>query len=228
MKITFTNRPNGQAGALQKALKDARAQTACEHRKVVELARINNALFDEMREQELLFRQLQEMAYHDELTGLPNRHLLQDRYRSAVAYAERRGNQIAVLFIDINRFKSFNDEFGHAAGDRLLRVLSERLVGALRSIDTVCRYGGDEFVVLSPEVDGLESAITIAQKINMALTQPCKFGEEASATISVSIGISLYPIDGTTLSQLLLKADDLMYASKQGLATPTASRRTEH
>jgi len=110
-------------------------------------------------------------AYHDWLTGLPNRNLLVDRLDRAIAQAARNGNHVAVLMLDLNGFKRVNDQFGHVAGDRLLRDVAARLGASTRDADTVCRYGGDEFVILLPEVAGRSGASQVANKIDAELAR---------------------------------------------------------
>lgn len=153
-------------------------------------------------------------AYHDPLTRLPNRALFRDRLDLAVAQAQRRGGTLAVMFIDVDRFKLVNDTYGHAEGDALLRALAERLSGTLRRGDTLARLGGDEFTVLLPDIARAEDAETIARKIIDALSSafPLSAGEFRA---SVSIGIAIYPRDGCTAEDLIQHADVAMYKVKR-------------
>jgi diguanylate cyclase (GGDEF)-like protein len=157
--------------------------------------------------------QMSHMASHDPLTGLPNRMLLEERIVRAITVARRYGRQLAVLFLDVDRFKHINDSLGHGIGDRLLQSVSERLVSSVRSSDTVSRQGGDEFVVLLSEVANASSAAASAQKIITRLTAPhATAGHELH--VSVSIGISVFPGDGDDAATLIKCADTAMYQAK--------------
>ena len=153
------------------------------------------------------------LAFHDELTGLPNRTLLQDRFTQAVALATRQGKRVALLFLDLDGFKRINDAFGHAAGDRLLQQVAARLASCIRTSDTACRYGGDEFVVLLPELDGQQSAISVAGKIRANLTVPYLVGDTA-IEVTTSLGIAVYPADGIECGELIRVSDLAMYRNK--------------
>jgi diguanylate cyclase (GGDEF)-like protein len=158
--------------------------------------------------------QLRNIALYDNLTGLPNRVLLEDRIQQALMNAERHGRQFALLFVDLDRFKPVNDNYGHAVGDALLQAVAGRLTGQLRKSDTVARVGGDEFLVLLPESDGPEDAKAVGLKIVTELTRPFQVREH-KLLISCSIGASFYPSDGTQIADLLAKADMAMYRAKQ-------------
>lgn len=156
---------------------------------------------------------LMRMANHDALTGLPNRLLLQDRLSQAIVHAQRGGAQVAVMFIDLDRFKHVNDSLGHDAGDQMICEIARRLSGSLRESDTVARQGGDEFVVVLPELAGETDAAKVAQKLLDNLFQPLLLvGQEVFPT--GSIGIAMYPRDGTDAATLLKNADSAMYQSK--------------
>jgi diguanylate cyclase (GGDEF)-like protein/PAS domain S-box-containing protein len=155
------------------------------------------------------------MINHDALTGLPNRVLLQDRLERAIAHAHRAGTQVAVMFIDLDRFKHVNDTLGHDAGDQLIVEISRRLSSTLRESDTVARQGGDEFVVVLPEMKGESDAARVAHKLLDNLFQPLLLcGQEVFPT--GSIGIAMYPRDGADSATLLKCADSAMYGSKGG------------
>lgn len=152
-------------------------------------------------------------ALHDQLTDLPNRRLFKDHLELALVQAERRGQLVGVMFIDLDRFKLVNDTYGHMLGDELLRGVAQRLRGCVRAGDTVARQGGDEFTVLLPDLSNADDALTIAQKILAELDKPFQLGErEFRATASV--GIATYPRDGLTAEQLMQNADIAMYEVK--------------
>jgi diguanylate cyclase (GGDEF)-like protein/PAS domain S-box-containing protein len=153
------------------------------------------------------------MAYHDALTGLPNRALLSDRLDRALLTARRDGMKLALLFIDLDRFKTINDSLGHLTGDYLLKQVAQRLCRVVRASDTVARLGGDEFVVLVPGVHAVEECGLVGDKIIEALAAPVDF-EGRSLHISPSIGICIYPDDGEDVASLMRKADAAMYYAK--------------
>ncbi|RYF04147.1 MAG: EAL domain-containing protein, partial [Oxalobacteraceae bacterium] len=153
------------------------------------------------------------MAYHDVLTGLPNRALLAERLDRALLAARRDGRRLALMFLDLDRFKTINDSLGHATGDHLLREVAQRLCRVVRASDTVARLGGDEFVVLVPGVHAAEECTLVGDKIIDVLAEPVSF-EGRSLHISTSIGICLYPDDGTDVDSLMRKADAAMYQAK--------------
>lgn len=155
------------------------------------------------------------LAQHDVLTGLPNRLLFRDRLTHAVALAQRHGRQCAVLYIDLDNFKHINDVRGHSQGDRLLQSVAKRMLTCVRGSDTVARQGGDEFVVILSEINCSADAARGAEKLLAALAKPCNIGEE-TLHVFVSIGISLYPGDGTDAESLLNAADTAMYHAKVG------------
>jgi diguanylate cyclase (GGDEF)-like protein/PAS domain S-box-containing protein len=151
---------------------------------------------------------------HDALTGLPNRLLLEDRMKQATAHLGRRQAPVAVLFIDLDRFKDINDTLGHAAGDRVLQEVAERLGKCVREGDTVARLSGDEFVVLLAGMQEGKDAAFVAEKIVMTVSEICQVGGE-ELRISPSIGIAIFPDDGQNMDQLLRNADTAMYHAKQ-------------
>lgn len=153
-------------------------------------------------------------AYHDQLTRLPNRVLFKDRLELAIAQAQRRTGALAVMFIDVDRFKLVNDTFGHAEGDTLLRGIAARLSTTLRRGDTLARLGGDEFTVLLPDINHPEDAEIIARKILEALSLPFRL-EHGDFRATVSIGIALFPRDGDTAEDLTRHADIAMYQVKR-------------
>jgi diguanylate cyclase (GGDEF)-like protein/PAS domain S-box-containing protein len=154
------------------------------------------------------------LAQHDSLTDLPNRTLLRDRLTQALALAQRNEQRLAVLFLDLDRFKSINDSLGHAIGDRLLQSVAERLLACVRSSDTVGRQGGDEFVILLPQVTQPADAAVTAEKVLLALSTPYRINRQ-DLHLAASIGIVTYPDDGTEAKTLLKHADLAMYRAKE-------------
>lgn len=155
----------------------------------------------------------------DTLTNLPNRVRLFDRLAAAIAYAKRHGTLLALLFLDLNAFKQINDTLGHSAGDEVLKLAAHRLASLVREEDTVCRYGGDEFVVLLTEVARPEDAAVVASKVITALGAPSRAASHV-LRLSVSIGISVYPEDGQDAETLIDRADAAMYhAKRQGVGS---------
>ena len=155
------------------------------------------------------------LAQHDALTNLPNRLLLNDRLTQATTLARRHQQKLAVLFLDLDRFKYINDSLGHDIGDRLLQAVTQRLLACVRSTDTVSRQGGDEFVILLSEISHAQDADVCAEKILSALSMPYDIGQHA-LYVTGSIGIATYPNDGADADSLLKRADAAMYSAKQG------------
>lgn len=155
-----------------------------------------------------------QMATHDTLTGLPNRHLLQDRIEQALVHDTRHHRQMAVLFIDLDHFKTINDSLGHDIGDLLLKAVAERLLTCVRTEDTVARQGGDEFIVVLNSIAESLDAAKVAQKILDALTQPYHIHKN-ELHIGGSIGIAVFPNDGTSAEALLKNSDVAMYYAKE-------------
>jgi diguanylate cyclase (GGDEF)-like protein/PAS domain S-box-containing protein len=159
-------------------------------------------------------RQMSHLAQHDALTGLPNRLLLNDRLAEAIALAHRRHKPLAVLFLDVDGFKAINDSLGHATADRVLQSVAARLSGALRQSDTVCRYGGDEFVIVLPEIERSEDAAFVATKLLQAVARPHSV-DAHDVTVTASVGVSLYPDHGWDAETLIAHADAAMYDAKR-------------
>ncbi|MFO1424039.1 MAG: PAS domain S-box protein [Candidatus Competibacteraceae bacterium] len=166
----------------------------------------------DVTEQRAAERRIERLAYYDPLTNLPNRALLAQRAEMALALATRRHGSLAVLFLDLDRFKEVNDALGHAAGDVLLMQVAARLQRLVRAEDTVCRLGGDEFVLLLPEADQ-EGALRVADKVLAALRQPFVVAGHALNT-TASVGIALHPHDGADFAELLKNADAALYRAK--------------
>jgi diguanylate cyclase (GGDEF)-like protein len=159
------------------------------------------------------------LAYHDGLTGLPNRTLFHDRLGLAITHSSRAQGRLALLYLDIDDFKGVNDSFGHGYGDRVLVELGCRISGVLRAEDTVARVGGDEFVVLLAEVAEAGDAARVAVKVLDAVRHPFRV-DGHDVTIAASVGMSVYPDDGTSADDLVRHADGAMYRDKQRPATP--------
>ena len=149
----------------------------------------------------------------DPLTGLPNRTLMLDRVEHALSHARRHDHRVGVLFLDLNDFKSINDQFGHAAGDRALQLVADCLSSLLRDSDTVSRHGGDEFLILLADVNHAASAGVIAEKINAALATYSQI-DQLPVHLTASIGISVFPEDGDNAQTLIERADAAMYLAK--------------
>ena len=162
-----------------------------------------------------------QFAHHDGLTGLPNRRLLLDRYKQAVAAAARQHRQVALLFLDLDGFKRVNDTYGHAAGDSVLHQVAARLRACIRASDTACRYGGDEFVILLPQYEGQDSAVAVAEKVCSRLAAPYAVGSTA-ISVTASIGMAIYPIDGHEYGDLMQMTDRAMYRDKARGAAATS------
>lgn len=183
-------------------LLDARAQ-------VTHFMAIQHDISASVRERD----QIRQLAYHDSLTGLPNRALFLQLLGEAIGSAENERRRLAVLFLDLDYFKNVNDALGHAAGDRLLVAVANRLRAAVRKTDTVARMSGDEFTILLPNLDETEVARALARKLVASISQPFGLSEQKIQT-GVSIGIGVYPDDGDTAEKLLARADAAMYRAK--------------
>ena len=170
----------------------------------------------ELSRQKLLQKQtnLEHIAHHDALTGLPNRLLLMDRLHQAIKNTQRTKKDLAVFYIDLDKFKSINDSLGHAAGDEVLITVAKRLRKAVRTVDTIARIGGDEFIVLMESVSNVEDVKTMAQKLIYSLRRSIHWNAH-ELFVTSSIGISLAPDDGNTPEELMKKADIAMYQSKE-------------
>lgn len=157
---------------------------------------------------------LRNIALYDNLTGLPNRFLLDDRLGQALVHAERARKTFALMFVDLDKFKPINDSFGHRVGDELLKVVARRLTGCIRKEDTVARAGGDEFIIVLSELGDPKDAAIIGNKVLRELSAPI-YVERHELDVSCSIGISIYPQDGKTAEALMVNADVAMYHAKK-------------
>jgi len=170
-------------------------------------------LFEDVTQRKRSEEELRRLANYDTLTDLPNRSLFQDRLLQAMGRARRLNKSIALIYIDLDRFKKINDSFGHSAGDDLLKIVSKRLCECVRGSDTVSRLGGDEFTIILPEIQSMTDAGKVSEKIIFTLDEPFKLNDQ-EVTISPSIGISLFPDDASDMDSLLRNADAAMYHAK--------------
>ncbi|MBN1690315.1 MAG: PAS domain S-box protein [Dehalococcoidia bacterium] len=168
----------------------------------------------DITERKMFEQKLSEMATHDFLTGLPNRVLLNDRFTMALAQAHRNKHRLAIIAVDLDRFKSVNDTLGHQAGDDLLKAIAIRLKESVRLSDTVARMGGDEFLLLMPELHMIEDAKKIIDKIALAFKEPFSL-QGSRLNMSASMGLAVYPDDGEDMEALMRKSDAAMYNIKR-------------
>ena len=182
--------------------------------RTAELQAANARLEIEVGERKMAEQRAKHLADHDPLTGLPNRRLLEDRLTQALALSYRNRKQTAVMFVDLDRFKTINDSLGHAVGDALLREVAMRLVNQLRIGDTICRIGGDEFVVVLPEIKRAGDAAQVAQKVIEQLSAPIQV-DERELSVTPSIGIAVFPDDGRDAETLIRNSDAAMYHAKE-------------
>ena len=187
-----------------------------EHRvesRTAELSQVNAKLASEIVERRRSEAQMKHMAHHDALTGLPNRVLFQERLRQAMAEAEQSGDAVAVLCLDLDRFKEVNDTLGHPAGDLLLRSVAQRLLTAVRAQDTVARLSGDEFAIVQPAPNSPDSTAALGQRLLELFEKPFELGSESFRS-GASIGAALFPQDATSADDLLKSADIALYHAK--------------
>jgi diguanylate cyclase (GGDEF)-like protein len=170
-------------------------------------------LEDEREAAALASVEIEHIAYHDALTGLPNRPLFMDRLIISVAQSHRSGQKLAVLFLDLDRFKDINDSLGHSIGDQLLKALADRIRRCMREGDTLARFGGDEFTLLIPRIEDVENVAKVAAEILETLDRPFVVSDR-ELFMSASIGISVYPADGLDAETLVRNADTAMYRAK--------------
>lgn len=182
--------------------------------RTAELALANARLQEEIAERRHAEEQILHLANHDALTGLPNRRLLMDRLERAMSQTRRSGDRLAILFIDLDCFKLINDRLGHGVGDRVLQAVATRLRTSLREVDTISRVGGDEFVLILPHMHSDTAASEIARKLMASLDEPYLIDGELLC-VTPSIGMSMFPKDGTDEETLISRADLAMYRAKQ-------------
>jgi diguanylate cyclase (GGDEF)-like protein len=198
---------------LSRALAISRRQLEAAMRRNDELLRLRSLLDEKVSSLEFALAKAHQFAHYDELTGLPNRRLLLDRFIQASALAIRHRQPLAMLFFDLNDFKAVNDKLGHDAGDKLLQQVATRLSSSIRKSDTACRYGGDEFVVLLTEIGNREHAVTALQKVRARLA-PLYEIDRYSIRLTVSDGLAIYPKDAQRFTDLMRIADHSMFSNK--------------
>jgi diguanylate cyclase (GGDEF)-like protein/PAS domain S-box-containing protein len=181
-------------------------------------------IFREASQSRSITERMAHLAQHDFLTGLPNRVLLRERLTQAIGLARRSGKAVGMLYLDVDDLKQVNDSMGHEKGDRLLRAVADRLLTSVRATDTVCREGGDEFVILLSELEHPGDADGVAEKVHAALAVPLLV-EGCEFHVTMSIGISVFPQDGNCTDDLLRQADMAMYRAKAVGPGRSRSRR---
>ena len=169
---------------------------------------------EDITERKKYEEKIQQMAFYDSLTGLPNRKLFSDRLGIVLAQAKRNKKKVGIVMLDLDNFKDVNDTLGHDVGDTLLKAVAERLSGTLRKSDTVARFGGDEFVLIFPDMEVIEEAIQVVQKIIDRFHKPFLI-DTHQLVVTTSIGIAVYPKDGMDEEILMKNADIAMYQAKQ-------------
>jgi diguanylate cyclase (GGDEF)-like protein len=179
------------------------------------LARENARLLRKVAELERLAAESRERAYHDTVTGLPNRALLLERLNQALLLGMRKNMAVGVLMVDLDGFKGVNDRFGHRMGDLLLKQVATRIQGCIRASDTACRYGGDEFVIMVPQARGVEETHAVKRKLAVQLSRPYELGEHL-VMVGASIGTAVFNGQETSCDALIHAADMAMYAAKVG------------
>lgn len=177
--------------------------------------RLFTGVIRDITERKKAMDKIQHLAHHDALTHLPNRNLYIERVERAIHRSRRSNKPLALMFVDLDKFKPINDELGHEAGDAVLKTVAERMLACVRQSDTVARFGGDEFVAILENLDHAESASVVAQKVLSTVPKPIKVTDGKTARVGASIGISIFPDDGETMDELARAADEAMYAVKE-------------
>ena len=172
-------------------------------------------IFRNITERKQAEEHIRHLAHYDSLTSLPNRALFYDRLNQALNLAKRDHHELALLFLDLDRFKAVNDALGHNAGDELLQAAAERIRGVVRESDSIARLGGDEFTVILPKIASRQDAAMVANKIIDALSAPFRLGNRQEARTGTSIGIAIYPADAEEVDALVKTADTAMYDAKR-------------
>ena len=174
---------------------------------------ILDSTIENINERKTASEKLEYIATHDRVTKLPNRILFEDRLKHAIKIADRRGNQIIVLLLDLDNFKSVNDAFGHKQGDQLLNIIGQRLLTCVRNSDTVARIGGDEFTIILEGINNIEDSYSVIDKILLDVSKPVRLSG-AEVYVTCSIGVSVYPVDGKNVDELVQNADHSLYKVK--------------
>lgn len=203
-------------------LRHIERRRADESEELAALRSTNAQLMRELAELKVREAQAQRLADRDGLTGLYNRRRMFELLESAIAEAAQHWQRVGLLFIDLNGFKAINDEYGHAAGDKILTMVALRIGARVRTGDIVCRYGGDEFVVLLPNVPDASAVSRVADIIRERVALPYRIGG-SEQHLSAAIGESMYPHDGQSAAVLLHRADQAMYRLKSRLSRPLVS-----
>jgi diguanylate cyclase len=202
-----------QAGELRQALAKSQRETRVACQQIKTLTKANSQLELELKQLAQSEAQARTFAYFDALTGLPNRRLLHDRLSQALAQGARQHKRVVLLLLDLDDFKSINDRLGHAVGDKVLRAVADRLVAGIRSADTACRWGGDEFVIMLPEVKGARIAGVMSEKLRRVLSAPYVI-DGYKIRMTASTGKVVYPYEGASHVELMDKADIALYRAK--------------
>ena len=217
----FADALAGHPVAYQRMLQLASGEQRCIEVKLVPRAAQQGQILGcysmaiDITEQKQAEERIQHVAHHDNLTGLPNRLLFNDRLGQAISLAKRDSSQFALLYLDLDKFKPVNDTLGHDAGDQLLNSVANRIREHVRESDTVARVGGDEFTVILRDISSRQDAAAVAQKIIAALAAPFRLRNHRQAVeIGSSIGIALYPGDAEDHETLIKIADAAMYGAK--------------
>jgi diguanylate cyclase (GGDEF)-like protein/PAS domain S-box-containing protein/hemerythrin-like metal-binding protein len=173
------------------------------------------SMVEDISQRKEIERRISFLAQHDRLTELPNRDLFLDRFSGSISRARRKRKLLALFFLDLDGFKAVNDNYGHEAGDTVLKVVAKRLLACVRDVDTVARLGGDEFAIVFDEIENPMDVAPVAEKVIQQLSEPIVLKDKSKCSIGVSIGIAVYPENGTEIDRLMSAADDAMYSSKR-------------
>lgn len=222
--------PDRQQYALaqaRRALAKSQRETRSARLQIETLTKANGQLKSALKQLAQREAQARTFAHFDALTGLPNRRLLHDRLRQALAQGARLHKRVVLLLLDLDDFKSINDRLGHAVGDKVLRAVAHRLAAGIRAADTACRYGGDEFVIMLPAVADTRMAVAVSEKLRAALSAPYVI-DNFEIHMSASTGKVVYPYEGESSVELLEKADVALYREKTTRAKVSIMPSSKH